>query len=120
MPFPLFSALDTEWNELIGNRSARRTVDRWRADPVLGRFDDLVSIVATLRRGASDPAATNQILAALVARAPNEPLAARTLLQALVPGLINVAKRLAGTHVDDDLEAQVITEAIDRIQTYPL
>jgi hypothetical protein len=42
------------------------------------------------------------------------------MLQALLPGLVNVAKRLGHGRVDDELEADVLAEAVHRIRRYPL
>ncbi len=120
MCFELFRALDEEWNDLVRSARARTRLDHWRDDPTLRPFEDLSAIVHALRNGGSDPAAANQILAALAIRAADDDLAARTMLQALIPGLVNVAKRLASPNLCEDLEAQVLTEAVDRIRNYPL
>jgi DNA-directed RNA polymerase specialized sigma24 family protein len=57
------------------------------------------------------------VLSALAARAPSDLLAGRTLLQALVPGLL----RLAGSTGYDDPAAmtEMMSLAWERIRTYP-
>jgi hypothetical protein len=116
----LFAALDHDWEALSATRTARAQLRLWAKVPTLAAFPHLDALIARVRRGAADPEGTDQILAALAARAPGDDLAARTLLQALLPGLRNVAKRLGHGRVDDDLEADVLAEAVARIRTYPI
>jgi hypothetical protein len=119
MGLQLFDALDRDWAALVASSEGRAGMAHWRADPTLSGFPDLDSVVSRLRNGAT-PEQTNQILAALIRRADTDDLAARVVLQALVPGLVNVTKRLGKRRLDDDLQAQVVTEAIERIRHYPL
>jgi hypothetical protein len=120
MALQLFDALDREWAVLVVSPAIRSTLRRWSDDPVLARYPDLGALIRALRGGARDPEQTNKILAALIRRAAGDDLAARTMLQALIPGLVNATKRLGGTVIDEELEAQVLTEAFDRIRNYPL
>ncbi len=120
MALQLFDALDREWAVLVVSPAIRSALRRWSDDPVLSRYQDLGALIRVLRRGARDPEYTNRILAALIRRAAVDDLAARTTLQALIPGLFNVTKRLGGAVIDEELEAQVLTEAFDRIRHYPL
>ena len=120
MTWQCFRALDDDWTRLTQTEVATCALGRWSSDPILERFADLGEIITALRAGTKDPAGADQILVALAARAPHDDVAARTMLQALIPGLINVAKRLGRGIVDSDLEAQVLTEAFDRIRNYPL
>jgi hypothetical protein len=120
MAWQLFRALDRDWSDLSRSLLARAALMRWRQDPMLSQFSDLPAIIAALRDPSSGPECTNGILAALAARSGRDDVAARTLLQALLPGLTNIAKRLGRGYVDDELEAEVLTEAIDRIRNYPL
>jgi hypothetical protein len=115
----LFAALDREWQTVCSSRLADRARSQW-TDDALRRFSNLTDLIATLRRSRHNPDAADAILAALARRAPADELAARTLLQAVLPGLFNVAKRLGHGWVDDDLEAEVLGEAVARIRTYPI
>lgn len=115
----LFAALDREWQTICSSRRPDHGSSPW-TDDALGGFCDLADLIATLRRSRRDPARADAILAALARRAPADELAARTLLQAVLPGLFNVAKRLGHGRVDDDLEAEVLAEAVARIRTYPI
>jgi hypothetical protein len=116
----LFAALDDDWALLSSTARARRHVGAWHTDPVLRQITNLDELISTLRNGADDPESTDQLLAALARRAPTDEIAARTLLQALLPGLINVAKRVGHGRIDDELAADVVEEAVARIRTYPI
>jgi hypothetical protein len=120
MTWELFRALDAEWEVLVRSAAARAATTRWAGDPVLGPQPDLSGIVAVLRAGGADPAGADQLLGALAARASADDVALRVMLQALLPGLANVAKRLGRGVVDETLEADVIVEAVERIRHYPL
>lgn len=115
----LFASLDAEWQTLAtSTKLAPRAC--WAEDEILGGFATLGDLRAVLRASRDDHEAADQILAALACRASHDDLAARTLLQALLPGLVNVAKRLGCGVVNDELEADVLTEAIARIRMYPI
>jgi hypothetical protein len=116
----LFRALDDEWKLQARSAASVSTCRRWADDPVLGRFPSVEAIVQALRQGRTDRAGTDRVLAALVDRAATDDVALRVALQALLPGLVNVAKRVGRGAVDDELEAEVLTEAVARIRHYPL
>jgi hypothetical protein len=120
MQWRLFRALDDEWRVLIRTHANDDARARWSDDAVLSTLPHPAAIVEFLRTGVGDPAAKNRLLAALARRAASDDFAMRTMLQALLPGLVNVAKRLARGAADDELEAQVLTEAVYRIRHYPL
>jgi len=116
----LFAALDREWETLRSSRAADRALLRWTADPALREFTSLELLIEAVRHGRRDPERADQILVALARRAPHDQIAARTLLQAVLPGIYNVAKRIGHGAIDDDLEAEALTEAVRRIRTYPI
>ncbi len=120
MPTGLFRALDADWTNTCRSRTRGTIPCAWRDDAVLHGFERLDELIAAVRAGCHDPEATDQILAALARRVATDDLAARALLQAVLPGLWNVAKRLGHARVDDELEADVLMEATDRIRTYPI
>ena len=109
------AALDREWTELSGSPASIEALERWsRSEPVL---TGLPSLSAILEERRSVTAAAPALLAALARLAPDDELAARTLLQALVPGLLT----LATTACTDDPLAfdEMVSLAWERIRTYP-
>lgn len=111
---PILEQLDREWDELASSPRARRAVSRWAsAHPALAGNRDLAEILAARRVPARAPA----ILEALAVLAPGDELAARTLLQALLPGLVCLASKSG----NDDPAAidELVSLAWERIRTYP-
>jgi hypothetical protein len=113
-PFPVFADLDAEWRELVQSPEAAQAVERWRQIHVA--LADLTSVedVRALRRDER----ANDVLRALVERACHDPVAARTVLQSILPGLV----RIACWYADGDPDAaacDVIGIAWERICSYP-
>ena len=107
--------LNAEWAELSTSRQARRLIIRWaERHPVLAGVDDLAGVLRRRSRAAEEAPA---ILAALAALAPTEELAARTLLHALMPGIVKAAKRAAAE--DPFALEEMVSLAWERIRTYP-
>ncbi|MDZ7676726.1 MAG: hypothetical protein U5K30_16875 [Acidimicrobiales bacterium] len=113
--FPILGDLDAEWRDFVHGPAAAEAVERWRRnDPVLAELET-VEDVLTLRR---DEARADLVLRALVDRAPTDPVAARVVLQSILPGLV----RIACWYADDDPEAaagEVMAIAWERICAYP-
>lgn len=106
--------LDAEWLVLAKSPMARRSLIRWaNAHPVLSGLHDLDDLL--LRR--LEPQLAGEVLRALAAMAPSDDIAARTLLQALLPGVV----RLARVSASDDPAAvtEMVSLAWERIRTYP-
>ncbi|WCO66318.1 hypothetical protein PO878_17600 [Iamia majanohamensis] len=107
--------LDREWDRIATGPLARRTVIRWaNTHEALAGLVDLDDVLAARRdAGRADP-----VLRALVTMAADDDLAARTLLQALLPGLVHLAR----TTGNDDHNAveELISIAWERIRTYPV
>lgn len=111
---PVLEQLDREWVELARSSRGRRALTRWaQRHPALQGIGDLDALLEARR----DPTRAPALLAALAVLAPDDQLAARTLLQALVPGLI----RLARSTGNDDPAAlvELVSIAWERIRTYP-
>lgn len=107
--------LDREWRELCRSSDSRDALDRWRRDePALAGSSTLDAILVERRE---DAEAAPAILAALARLAVKDELAARTLLQALLPGLV----KMASTCCSDDPAAldELLSLAWERIRTYP-
>jgi hypothetical protein len=114
--FVTFDRLDEDWARLIRSATAADAVRRWSHDPALAGVASLQDLLD--RRAAARPPEADAILRALVTRSSQDQLAARTLLQALIPGLHRLA-RTAGRG-SDDAAAELVGLAWDRIATYPV
>jgi hypothetical protein len=108
------AGLDAEWRRLSESPDGRVAVWRWGLTHTALR--DLATLDDVLERR-RDKAAAQGVLLALANLAPDDCIAARTLLQALVPGLL----RLAGTagYGDPSAMADMLAIAWERIRTYP-
>lgn len=113
--FPIFGDLDAEWRRFVRSPEAADAVTRWKElEPPLAELHTVADVLV-LRR---DPSRADQVLRALVERAPTDAPAARVVLQALIPGLV----RIASWYADDDPESvasDVVAIAWERICTYP-
>ena len=108
------AGLDAEWRRLAESPEGHTAVWRWGlTHPALGGLTSLDEVLERRR----NPAAAQHVLLALAALAPADRVAARTLLQALVPGLL----RLAGSsgYGDPTAMADMLAIAWERIRTYP-
>jgi hypothetical protein len=110
--FEFRDALDQEWAALNASPEGRRAIIRWaNSDPAFAGVEDLDALA---RRNTDR---SDELLAALVRLAPSDTVAARTMLQALRPGLL----RLAAHYVRLDRGAfeELVSLAWVRIRTYP-
>jgi hypothetical protein len=113
----LFDALDVEWRASSVSRSASIRLREW-GDSTFAEFVTCAAIVDVINtRG--DVLRSDRLLSALIARAATDDLAARMVLQALMPGLRSLAFRYRRLDSREDVAAMVIAEAFDRIRTYP-
>jgi len=111
----VFDALDRTWARVTSSPDAAAALERWHPDPALAA-PDLDSLVA--RVWAASKADADRAHAALAARAPSDPVAARVLLQMLRPGLRNLGRRLALGGSFDDVDHELLALAWERIRTY--
>jgi hypothetical protein len=105
--------LDREWEQLATSARGRRRLRRWAATyPALDGLEDLHGVLA--RR--CEPEQSQPVLAALAELAPKDVMAARTLLAALMPGIVRLASaEQRGPIVFDDM----VGTAWMLIRTYP-
>lgn len=110
----ILQSLNREWAMIADSPTARRALMRWASKhPVFARTSRVDEIVDTR----AQPEWGRDALRALAERSADDELAARTLLQALLPGVVCLARRVANDDPDglDDL----ISLAWERIRTYP-
>jgi hypothetical protein len=109
----ILKALNQEWAATADSPAARHALRRWSIrHPVFTPFE---SLDAVLMRG-YDPEDGPRLRRSLALLAPDDPLAARTLLQAMLGGLCNLARRIGR---DAEAVDDVIGLAWERIRTYP-
>ena len=106
-----------EWTELSRSEAAVRVLAGW-GDPAFEGLTDLEQVVCAVQRRGR-PEESDRILLALLRRAGADNLAARVVLQALMPGLktLMVAYQLTGE--PEEVVTAVIEAAFERIRHYP-
>lgn len=107
-------SLNEEWATLARSPRARRALMRWTArHPELGPVASIDEFVDTRSR----PDWGAEALRVLAIEAPDDEVAARTLLQALLGGVVRVVAGVV--HDDPDSVGEVVSIAWNRIRTYP-
>ena len=113
----VFELLERDWARLAASRGAARQV---RAACRLASYArTLGELEAYVRRASHEQA--DAVLIALVAQAiEGHELAARVLLQLLLPGTRNLARRWWALGDDDERAAAAVAAVYRRIRNYPL
>lgn len=113
--------LDRDWQRELSSPRLRIQFSGWRdAEPALRRFRDPHAVLRFLRRGGASPY-KDEVLCALLRRARVESAAARVVLEAMMPGLKNLAGRLlADASEREELWSALLACAWERICTYPV
>jgi len=124
VPMPdLFTSLDEEWLRYLRRRSVQRFVDRLGDDPST-RFPTADHLVKEIRRsGLMHPQRADELLLAVMGDGTSNPVGQRIILQALLPGLCAVIRRLAAGEIPsmvDEIPGEVLSLAGLRIASYPL
>lgn len=110
----LLTTLNAEWEDLASGRFSGRLVARWaRQHPVLAGYEDLHAVVAVQwpRRSGDD-----FMLALLDLAQTGHAVAARAVLQRMLPKAVKVAARSAR----DDALTVAVAALWERIVTYPI
>lgn len=110
--------LDDEWQLLVASTDAARALTCWEGDPALQGFADLDSVIAEIQRRGR-PAESDRILLGLLRRVPDDAVAARTVLQAIMPGLKSLMSAYQLTAEPEEVSTAVIEAAFERIGSYP-
>jgi DNA-directed RNA polymerase specialized sigma24 family protein len=109
---------DDEWKYLAASADATRALVRLAPDPALQGLADLDAVIEEIQRRGR-PANSDRILLALLRRAPADPVAARTVLQAVMPGLKSLMSAYQLTGEPEEVSTAVIEAAFERIRSYP-
>jgi hypothetical protein len=116
----ILTRLQREWNVLSRRRSAVDRASAWQLTPrALSSLDELLVLTGLGSRPAHP--ASDETLRRLVTIARHDDLAARVVLQRMLPGLSNCAKRNA-VGFDTQLDAldELLTEAWTVIRSFPI
>ncbi|MEP7045931.1 MAG: hypothetical protein ABI949_04585 [Ilumatobacteraceae bacterium] len=116
----LLTRLQREWNLLSRRRSAVQRASGWKLTPMpLGSLDEL--LVLTGLGPVQADSASDEAMRRLVVLARHDDLAARVVLQRMLPGLSACAKRNS-TGFDSQLEAldELLSEAWGVIRSFPI
>jgi hypothetical protein len=118
-PVPL-ARLECEWNALRGPRLEALFRTWARRRPALAQTPTPTRLLSFLREPGRNED-KDALLRALLAEARREPLAARLVLEALLPGLKAQARRLLVQSVEREVVwTLLLASAWERIVTYPL
>jgi hypothetical protein len=120
-PTDLVERLEAEWPALAAGPVAARLRTWAQAEPALAGFATPQQVLRhLLSRGSTHPT-KDAVLAALVRQARSDPLAARFVLQALLPGLKGLAGRLLlEADERDEVWSALLAHCWERIRRYPL
>jgi hypothetical protein len=113
--------IDRDWQRELASPLFQSSFAAWRElDPALSRFADAEALVLFLR-GPGACAEKDRVLVALLRRARSEPLAARIVLQGVLPGLKRLfAQMLCDVREREELWSILLAEVWERICCYPL
>ncbi len=111
-----------DWDHLVASTEAALALSRWRPDPLLHSPDLDGLLVAAGAGCTSDVGDADEVLGRLVRRAPGDAVAARTVLQRVLPGLAAAARRRAGAEKTaiGALLDELVATAWTVIVTYPV
>ncbi len=116
----LLTRLQREWNLLSGRRSAVARATAWKLTPrMLSSLDDL--LVLTGLGPVEMDAESDEAMRRLVVLARHDELAARVVLQRMLPGLSTCARRNS-SGFDSQLDAldELLSEAWSVIRSFPI
>ncbi|MFZ9108971.1 MAG: hypothetical protein ACO21F_03660 [Ilumatobacteraceae bacterium] len=113
--------LDDEWQRMKRSPRVLRTVNSWGVTPTtFDSLDDLL-VAAGFRGKNVDPSA-DAVLGRLVERAATDELAARIVLQRVIPPILSIARRRGRTRGIgyNDALGMALSHAWEVIRTYPM
>ncbi|HTB50847.1 MAG TPA: hypothetical protein VK701_07705 [Solirubrobacteraceae bacterium] len=119
-PLPV-DILERDWQRELHGPLLSSRFRAWRdAEPALSRFEDAAALLRFLR-GPGPNADKDAALCALLALARGEPIAGRVVMEAIMPGLKNLARRtLVDAREREELWSALLACAWERICSYPV
>ena len=114
--------LDREWERIADSPAGRRAVRRWaEREPLLAGVRSLRQLVELVNvRGRAEE--SDAILLVVLHDAASDDLAARTVLQAMMPAVKNLTAKFStcGAWSAEETAAVVVAAMWERIRTYPV
>lgn len=114
--------LDHEWERIAVTPPGSRAVRKWRVgEPALCGLRTLAEVVDRVNeRG--HPEESDAVLLALLRYAPTDDLAARTVLQAMMPATKRMTAKFStcGAWSPEETAAVVVAAMWERIRSYPV
>jgi hypothetical protein len=114
--------LDREWERIADSVAGRRATRRWGSDESL--FDGVRSLGALVERinERGHVEQSDAILLVLLRHATEDDLAARTVLQAMMPAVKNLTAKFStcGAWSPEETAAVVVAAMWERIRSYPV
>lgn len=114
--------LDREWERIADSVAGRRAIRRWGAEELL--FDGVRSLGALVERinERGHVVESDAILLVLLRHATEDDLAARTVLQAMMPAVKNLTAKFStcGAWSPEETAAVVVAAMWERIRSYPV
>jgi len=119
----IIDALDHEWATYDRRRDVRAFMARIPPDSPIASPTAAALVASVRSTGFVDPDGADLMLAELIRLVPASPIAQRIVVQALLPGVCNIVKRLAETEkgVAVDVQAAEIVSRVGvRVASYSL
>lgn len=114
--------LDREWERIADSVAGRRAVRRWGSEELL--FDGVRSLGALVERinERGHVEESDAMLLALLRHSAMDDLAARTVLQAMMPAVKNLTAKFStcGAWSPEETAAVVVAAMWERIRCYPV
>ncbi|HVL27656.1 MAG TPA: hypothetical protein VM390_05885 [Acidimicrobiales bacterium] len=118
----IINLLDREWAILVESAPAATALRRWGSeDEILARFRCMGELVSFVECRTVDVVARDEVLGSVGARAATDEMAARALLQLLLPGAKALVSRYRwSAESASELAASVVADLFDRIRALPV
>lgn len=114
----LFSVLGHEWDALCARPATQLTLKAWgREDDAFAGFATLGDLVARIENRQTPLAEREEVLSSLACLASSDELAARTLLQLMLPGIKALLRRFYWSG-DAERTADVVATVYARIRAF--
>ncbi len=127
----LCSRLDAEWRQTARSEKGRAAVERWAGEePALAGACSAEDVLALCQRrddagpGGGEVKTSQAALGAVLRVAAHDEFAQRTVMQAILPGLLALRRRASymvaspgsGWDGEDELEQEIVTLAYERVR----